>query len=266
MKKNYIKIALRSKKDTKQIEYGRQFLNAMMEAEPRLEPEFFDCELERYNTTSYKNLDDALKRWTTRKSIKGYTQEVEGDWAAKWKRKKQPKYDCYMRHMVITKSSYINPGNFNFTSNWYENINWIKLFDALCKVSDAQIGMLHHFTPNEALNDCDAFELGSFGAWSNPRFPDISWAMMFGDDFAPRLNVDKLRELGFSADVVGSGILVRVTDDILDVSTRYDYFCERRELLRANLPHDFFTDPEEERRKVEEFTKMYLEHKGMTPK
>lgn len=264
--KDYLLLILRNKEETYTKSYGNCILQAMVDVDQKLEPEFFDCVLERYNTTSYENLDDALKRWTTRKSIKGYTQEVEGDWGAKWKRKKQPSYRCENNHMKINLNGDLVPSELSLTAKWNKSVDWNNLFKSWCSIGDTQIAFLHHFTEFEMVNKHNDFKIGSFGAWSNPRFPDISWAMMFGDDFAPRLNVDKLRELGFSADVVGSGILVRVTDDILDVSKRYDYFCERRELLRANLPHDFFIDPEEERIKVEEFTKMYLEYKGITPK
>jgi hypothetical protein len=243
--KNYVQITIRSKKATDKTEYGRQFLLAMINTDPRLEPEFIDCVLTRRNTTPYDNLEYALTRWATRKTGQAYTAKVDGVWGAKWKRKSRPSYGCRISHMLIDNYGDISPSNFNFSAKYDESVNWPELFRLWCTVSDAQIAILHHFTEPELINKYRDFEIGNLGILWKPSFPEIAWAMMFGDDFVHAVDVEKLTALGFPVEAVGSGYLVRVTESLLDVSQRFDYFCERRELLRANLPRDIFTDPDE---------------------
>lgn len=243
--KNYIQIVIRSKKTTSEVEYGRRFLEAMMNVDPRLEPEFIDCALTRSNTTPYKSLEEALTRWTTRKTIQGYTAKVDGVWGAKWKRKTRPSYSCEIDHMTVSMYGNIVPSNFHFEAKFNPSVDWSKLFKSLCQVSDAQIAIMHDFTDPELINRNRDFELGVLGSSLDAEFPEIAWAMMFGDDFVHAVDVEKLTALGFPVEAVGSGYLVRVTDSLLDVSQRFDYFCERRELLRANLPRTIFTDPDE---------------------
>ncbi len=240
--KNSIQIVVRSKKITNSVEYGRQFLKAMMSADSRLEPEFIDCVLTRSNTTPYGSLEEALTRWATRKTVQGYTEKVDGVWGAKWKRKSHPSYSCRINHMLIDNYGDVSPSNFNFSAKYDVLVDWLKLFRSWCKVSDAQIAILHHFTDPELINKHRDFELGVLGSLIDPEFPEIAWAMMFGDDFVHAVDVKKLTAHGFPVEAVGSGYLLRVTDSLLDVSQRFDYFCERREVLRTLLPASIFTD------------------------
>ena len=243
--KTYIQITIRSKEATKEAEYGRSFLQAMFDTDLRLEPEYLDCVLTRSNTTPFENLQASLTRWATQETVKGYTAEVNGIWGAKWKRKSRPSYNCEIDHTSAAINGELIPSSFSLTAKWNATVNWAYLLKSLCMLPKTQIATLHHFIDIEMKNKNNRFEIGSLGAWFDPKFPEIAWGMMFGDDFVHAVDVEKLTALGFPVEAVGSGYLVRVTDSLLDVSQRFDYFCERRELLRANLPRDIFTDPDE---------------------
>jgi hypothetical protein len=243
--KNYIQITVKIRKPTYEIEFGRTFLSAFIESDVRLTPEFFDVMKDRSINRRFIDIDHALEKWTTHSSVNVLGRDIPLCSAAKWTRKQEPKYSCYVDHMLITNDGSVSPGRWNFTAKWTPKIDWLNLFRSICHVCDAQAGMLHHFTSPEIRNPPSDFAIGIIAPAINPRFKDISWAMMFGDDFVHAVDVEKLTALGFPVEAVGSGYLVRVTDSLLDVSQRFDYFCERRELLRANLPRDIFTDPDE---------------------
>lgn len=260
--KNYAQITIRSKKSTSQVEFGRQFLQTMIDVDPRLEPEFIDCVLTRSNTTPYGNLDAALTRWATQQVVRGYAVKVDSVWGAKWKRKSRPSYSCEISHTRTSINGELIPSSLNFHARYDLSVDWFALFRSWCEVSDAQIAMLHHFTNPELINEYRDFEIGSLGAWFNPRFPEIAWAIMLGEDFVQAVDISKLTALGFPVDAVGSGYIVRVTDSLNDVSQRFDYFCERREILRNLLPVNIFVDEDEERRKRIEFFEMFRAHKA----
>ena len=260
--KNYVHIKIRSKKPTSQVEFGRQFLQAMTDVDPRLEPDYLDCEVTRSNTTPYNNLEEGLNRWAVPKTVQVYANKVDGFSGAKWKRKSRPNYSCEIDHMLINIYGNVVPANLRFNARYDLSVDWFALFRSWCDVSDAQIAMLHHFTDTEMKAKNDSFEIGSLGAWFDPRFPEIAWAMMLGAEFAQAVDVEKLAALGFPVEAVGSGYLVRVTDSLNDVSQRFDYFCERREILRNLLPVNIFVDEDEERRKRIEFFEMFRAHKA----
>jgi hypothetical protein len=244
--KNYVQITIRTRSETKNIDYGRQFLQIMIDSDSRLEPEYLDCVLTRSNTTPFENLEAGLARWATREMVQGYTTKVDAIWGAKWKRKSRPSYSCEINHTSAAINGDLIPADFGFTAKWNASVNWADLFRSLCALPKTQIAMLHHFTGIEMTKKNSSFEIGSLKAWFDPKFPDISWAMMFGDDFVYAVDVQKLTAHGFPVEAVGSGYLVRVTDSLLDVSQRFDYFCERRELLRTLLPASIFPDREAE--------------------
>lgn len=260
--KNYVHISIASKIPTHDSIFGRHFLQAMTDVDPRLEPEFIDCVLTRSNTTPFDNLDAGLKRWAVPKTMQIYNAKVDGFWGAKWKRKSRPSYSCEINHMLINIYGNVVPANFGFDARHDTSVDWLVLFRSWCEVSDAQIAMLHHFTNPELINKNRHFEIGSLGAWDDPRLPEIAWAMMLGKDLVQAVDVDKLSALGFPLETVGSGYLVRVTESLNDVSQRFDYFCERREILRNLLPVNIFIDEEEERRKRLEFFEMFKAHKA----
>ena len=242
---NYVQITVKIKRPTYEIEFGRAFLSAFIESDTHLTPEFLDIMKDRPISRPFIDIDHALEKWTTYSSVNVIGKDLPLCSAAKWTRKHEPKYSCYMSHMLINNFGNVSPGACYFTARWSPKIDWLLLFRSISRVCDAQAGMLHHFTSPELVKPNGRFPRGSIAPAMNPKFPEIAWAMMFGDDFVHAVDVKKLTALGFPVEAVGSGYLVRVTDSLLDVSQRFDYFCERRELLRANLPRTIFTDPDE---------------------
>jgi hypothetical protein len=261
--KNYLKITICSKKATSSIEFGRLFLSAFIDSDIRLTPEYLDTMRDRSVNRPFINIDHSIEKWSPKSKLQvpGTYQEFYDK--AKWTRKSTPSYQCYMlAHTIRNNFNKIVPSYFSFKAKWDDSVDWSVFFQRLCTVADAQAAMMHRFTPIELGNSNSRFKDLGIHTALNPKFPDISWAMMFGDDFVYAVNVDKLTAAGFPVEAVGSGYLVRVTDSILDISQRYEYFCERREILRSLLPIEIFVDEDEERRKRMEFMKVFAEYKA----
>lgn len=75
------------------------------------------------------------------------------------------------------------------------------------------------------------------------RRGSCGWAVAFGEEFAQAFPEAALRAAGFAVDTVGETFLLRLTDDLADVKTRYEAFQERREAATAPPPEVMFKAP-----------------------
>lgn len=67
--------------------------------------------------------------------------------------------------------------------------------------------MLHYFTEPELqphmLND--SFQMGSFNAALKPDVPNAGWAVFYGNEFAEKVNADRIADAGFPIEMIGDG-------------------------------------------------------------
>ena len=259
---NYIQISIRTKTETTSADFGRKFLSQFIEPDDRLTPEFFDSKIERYNRTPFTNIDDALSKWCIYQRIVSAIGECDFNESAKWKRKSTPRYSCNFQHTLTNRYGGIHAGHLDFNAKWNPKVDWLQLFSNLCEASNAYMAMFHHFTPVEVAKPKSYFAMGTMGAGTDPRFEDIPWAMMVGKELTPKIDFDTLKFYNFPVKECGDGHLIFVTDSLLDVSQRFDYFVEYREILRHLLPTDLFIDQEEQRRKQLEFMLLFKEYKA----
>lgn len=232
-------ITFRSEQPTYERDFGRDLLEAMIGVDPRLTPQFFDDALSEVQTP-YVDLEASLAQWGNESTIRGYTQDVSARWGAKWRRRSPPRYKAEITHMHLDNYGGVVPSSFALASKWEPTIDWGRLFLMLCSVTKAQLAMLHLFTPAEELNPNEDFAIGHLGTLWNPCFSGVSWAMMLGTSLAKRADVSKLETLGFPVCAADSGVLVSVTEALSDVAERYDYFNERRRVLKEALPGSIF--------------------------
>ena len=163
-----------------------------------------------------------------------------------WRRKKAIKSSGYVSHTKRNVRGQIVPGGVSFTSAYSQNVDFHLLFRQWCHIFPPQIGMLHPFLPNElaSLGRYDSFRVGSFNASLRPDIPEAAWAMFYGPDFCPRIDVERLLAAGFFVEQMGEGILVRVTECIEDVENDFPMFLRRRAELKCLFPVGFFLNKE----------------------
>lgn len=260
--KNYIQISIRTKTETTSADFGRKFLSQFIGPDGRLTPEFFDSDRARYNSTPFCGIDDALIAWSQFRHVDGMFGEYDTYDAAKWKRKSEPRYSCDFSHTTKNRYGDILTGSVDFTAKWNPKVGWLQLFSNLCEASNAYMAMFHHFTPLEVTKPKSYFAMGMMGASIDPRFRDIPWAMMVGKELTPKIDFETLKFYNFPVEKCGDGHLILVTDNLLDVSQRFDHFVEHREVLRHLLPTELFFDYEEHRRKQLEFMLLFKEYKA----
>ncbi len=74
----------------------------------------------------------------------------------------------------------------------------------------------------------------------NPVVPDMGWAMVYGDEFAEEVDVERIAASGFPIEKLNNGYLVRVTENIQDVASDFSLFSPRRAELKSLFRADFF--------------------------
>ena len=248
---NYVVINIKIRRETHLRAFGHSLLTMMRDFEPSLTPDFLDSGEDGRNTTPFGDLESALERWGLPKYLDMRGGEPWCYHGARWKRAREPRYKCYFFHGMLDRYYKLTPSSLTLTAKWNAEVDWKELFGRLCSLSDAQAGLIHHFTPQELPTARLGFADGSIFPISHSRlcdlsFTDISWAMTFGAEFLDRVDIAAIAAAGFPTKPAGTGYIVQVTDSLLDVSKRFGHFCERREALRALLPDSIFPDKAEQ--------------------
>ena len=243
--KPYIQLTLRTKAPTESWAVGEQFIGTLEEHAGLLLPEQISHNPDKF-TESYAGKMAMEERWAAPCTLRfdGGMFEVAEEFA--WRRRKAIKSTGYVSHTKRNIRGQIVPGGVSFTSAYSQNVDFHMLFKQWCHIFPPQIAMLHPFVPLElaSLGRYDSFRLGSFNASLRPDIPEAAWAMFYGPDFCPRIDVERLLAAGFFVEQMGEGILVRVTERIEDVENNFPMFLRRRAELKCLFPVGFFLDKE----------------------
>jgi hypothetical protein len=248
--KRYIQIAIRTRSNTTDWKVGERLIDSFGIGDGLLMPEYASY----FNPDKIKDpfLGKAACEaiWAVKCAIHlpgpGGLRDFFADFA--WRRKKMLKCTGYVVH--TSKNIYLNtvPGNLSFNSVYSEKIDWYSLFKIWCEIFPPQLGMLHIFTKPELefkVNEYDSFQIGSFNAALKPDIPNAAWAMVYGDEFAEKVDVDRIVSAGFPIEKLGNAYLVRVTENIQDVLNDFPRFSKRRAELKSLFPENFFLIKEE---------------------
>ena len=239
--KAYIQLSIRTEAATESWAVGEQFIGTLEEHAGLLLPEQISHNPDKF-TESYAGKVAMEKRWAAPCTLRynGSMSEVAEDFA--WRRKTAIKSSGYVSHTRRNIRGQIVPGGVSFTSAYGRNVDFHRLFKQWCHIFPPQIAMLHPFLPIElaGLDRYDSFRLGSFNASLRPDIPEAAWAMFYGPDFYPRIDVERLLAAGFLVEKMGGGILVRITEHIDDVENDFPLFLRRRAALKDLFPADFF--------------------------
>lgn len=243
--KQYIQITIRTKAATGSWAVGEQFIGTLEEHGGLLLPEQISHNPDKF-IESYSGKMAMEERWAAPCTLRydGGMVELAEEFA--WRRKKAIKSSGYVSHTKRNVRGQIVPGGVSFTSAYSQNVDFHLLFRQWCHIFPPQIGMLHPFLPNElaSLGRYDSFRVGSFNASLRPDIPEAAWAMFYGPDFCPRIDVERLLAAGFFVEQMGEGILVRVTECIEDVENDFPMFVRRRAELKCLFPVGFFLNKE----------------------
>lgn len=232
--KTYVKIALRTRVETKPLEVGRALLDVLSLGDGQLYPEQVSHNPDRFKDAF--SGPDTLDVWWNEVAqirVEGAISDFSLDFA--WRRKAAVKSNGYVCHTTRNNRGAVLPGTVNITCQWSSKVERFEVFRALIDVFPPRLAMLHLFTAPEIgrPSPWSSFEAGSFGAALNPDIANIAWAMYYGDEFSNEGDRQGMRERGFFVDERLNGYLVTVTEKLEDVRNNFNGFSLRRAELKS---------------------------------
>ncbi|WP_343642562.1 hypothetical protein [Roseateles sp.] len=221
---------------------GGELLRALVNADARLMPEKVGNH-EPLNIPVH-SVEDCEPYWAVRDRPKGTILENN---AANflWKRARSIKSTGYVKHRHCNIHGEERPGWIIFKSDVDKKINWYEIFRYLCLAFEPVYATLHIVAIIE--QNSSAYteeEKSSFGfndhvmglpyvALKGRGLANISWANYFGPDLKGEVRQPEIRDAKFLVEEIGDGVMLRVTDNLLDVADDFDEFSRRRNKLRT---------------------------------
>lgn len=226
--------------DTASWDFGCRFVELLGSFDPRLVPESvahdaLTCEV--FNDQTAKAVWTRIGKLPFPESM----QFANLDFI--WKRTQNVKSSGYVYHSMRTPFGDTLPAEISLSADWHAGIDWRGLFQAMCQLSETQLGMLHLFTnPELQPQDQDGdFQIGFFGLTSESKIPDIAWAMFYGNELSGEVNSGCIAKAGFPIIKIGEGYLVQVSDDLSDIASDFPTFSRKRHILRSQFREGLFT-------------------------
>jgi hypothetical protein len=246
MRTSHIKLSLivnLPNKDTIPWEFGERFFKTLVEADPRLFPEKLGWGGVNHPVRS---IDDCKEHW----GQIGKMGDMDGNgWRdfvqdTDMKRSKAPRFHGSFDHAFVNRRFDFVLGHCSLFCAVDKKIDWKALFIKLIALLKPPFASLHLATPRENNSQIypqeylegmhfSHFNTGVHALGLRERgIPNLWWGMYFGAEHAGELDTGVLRANEFSAETIGEGHLVTVTNDLFDVKNRFDYFVERRAALK----------------------------------
>ena len=248
MPKPCVEMKIRTRAETSDWVYGKALLQSLCRWGDLLVPEQLSHNPDGFRGKElepFVGVAEAEKKWAL--DISGYA--LNGVFVKQydlfaWRRKKNLKCLGWVHHQLVNAKGNLAPGGIIFTSAYSEKVGWLSLFREWCEIFPVQLGVLHYYRetkphfipPNAKFDEPDI----RFGSALNPDVSDAGWAMFYGDEFAEKVDVAKIRAAGFPIEKIGNGYLVRITENIEDVASDFAAFAKRRVELRKLFPEHFF--------------------------
>lgn len=224
-RKKYILLSLVSRKKLIKEPYGRDILSLFYDKYSTLTPQFANSYQPVNNPVN--KLTDGLEYW---------------DWNT------LPL--LFKRKNIIAGSWYISEdfdkiSGMIFEYNWSPKIDWYSLFKELVKASEAYFGYIHVFTdqeiePSAVGSAISCFTRGTPGVHLKKGIPNLGWAHYFGEEYVKEVDIPLLQKHGFEVEPLGEGYTFHITDKLSDVIDNYEYFDERRKLLKSLFRPELF--------------------------
>jgi hypothetical protein len=223
MNKKYVLISLVTREKLTKEPYGRNILSLFYQDYPNLAPQTANF-YEPINQP-VPNVEAALEYWGESQRLYRRKNSVAGLWVIDTGR--DDIGGCMLRY------------------NWDNKAKWFQLFKQLVTLSKAYFGYVHIITENEREpaglgSAIDLFLNGVTGAYLKKGIPQLGWGHYFGEEYVKELNVSLIKKLGFSIEPLGEGYVFHLTDQLSDVITDYDYFNDRRQLLKSLFRPELF--------------------------
>jgi len=237
-------ISIEATKETEVRSYGAQFMQSLLDEDPRLVPELVSTS-ERFRDP-FVDLDTFVKDWWAI-PIKTYVDDrLVGQrfGGPHWKRRSALANRGMVAHGLTNLKGQRTPSTLWFQSRWDRSVDFFHLFEAWVEQANPDIGMLHVFGNAELVeprsNAATSFSVGSFGGKAKPGLPNMGWAMAYGTGFAHEVNFVGIENAKFPIHRVNDVVVVRITENLADVVENFHFFLKRRAELKQFFRSDLF--------------------------
>lgn len=235
-----LRISVITNFDTTNWVVGSQVLSAFSERDSKLIPEsLFQWES---RIADFENVPACEAHWAQMATMQVQGSKMEFPIGLRWKRKKVAKYDAEISHTHRNVKGEQIDGSLIVQAQFNSKIDWLSVFREACLAMRASYALMHVFHESEAVNVRPGTSESYFlsGVLHRGTIPNIGWAVFYGEEFAGSVDVDRIAGAGFPIEKIGSGYLVRVTENIQDVVNDFPLFSRRRAELKALFREGFF--------------------------
>lgn len=235
-----LRISVKTNFDTANWIVGSQVLSVFSERGSKLIPEsLFQWESKISN---FESVPACEKYWAQMATMQVQGSKMEFPIGLRWKRKKVAKYDAEISHTHKNMKGEQIDGSLIVQAEFNSKVDWLSVFREACLAMRANYALLHVFHESETVNVRSGTSESYFlsGVLHRGMIPNIGWSVFYGEEFAGSVDVDRIASAGFPIEKIGSGYLVRVTENIQDVVNDFPLFSRRRAELKALFREGFF--------------------------
>lgn len=261
-------IGLTTYKNIKSADFGLAFYEALIACSPKLAPSSVEVILENYGV---EGAQDFASFWCNERKLVvrpkygvAPSYIAPGNFGAHWRTKGALSGRGEVFFGGVDPN---NPSTLLLEHNYAAKPNWTALFLELLEVFEPAQANIHVFTKREldlAGQGRFAFRQpivgeGAFthwksklGDWRGPdpweilqrrnyRFvPELAWGTYFGAEFSESLDKEFLLARGKDSIELCNGVLLKVTEGLIDVIKQPDQFEAERNKIRSAFPENFF--------------------------
>lgn len=222
-KKKYVLLSFVTRKKLTKEPYGRKMLSLFYDKYPLLAPQYANYYEPINNPVN--SADEALEYWGYDPFLCRRKSSVSGWW--------------YVSE-DISKIGYLK-----IKYDWNPKVDWFTLFKELVSITEAFFGYVHVFTEREiepagAGSAIDCFIRGTPAIHLKKGIPNLGWGHYFGEEYVKEIDISLLKRRGFEVQKFGEGYVFHITENLSDVIDNYDYFDEKRKLLKSLFRPDLF--------------------------
>lgn len=155
------------------------------------------------------------------------------------------------RHRVVSQGSLFHKhanaaGSVTLDAVFDPSYDWLPFFRGLIDVTEAYYGYVHLLTDEEwrltqlepeAISD---FRLGAIAKTLEQGILELGWANYFGARWREQINAVRLANTCSRMEHLEGGYLFAITEGVMDVSTNYEDFDERRRAAKSAFTDSLF--------------------------
>ena len=237
-----IEIHIETEMETASWDVGQRLIDSLYQDGDELVPEYVSQFVPKGNEGCF-GVEAAKERWAAMYEMRVNGSLYDCYQGFYWRRRRAVKCQGNVKHTSRDCRCRITPGHVWFSSGFGGKVDWYSLFRQWCELFSPKLGILHHFTAPELACRTwphSSFQMGAFGDREVPGILNAGWAMVYGDEFAEKVDAERIAAAGFPIEKLGNAYLVRVTENILDVKKDFAYFSRRRAELKKLFPEKFF--------------------------